>query len=127
MKLCFVHENRLTIQITHEWTTPEDQTLAHMTNRSGDALEGKQSIIFVQIIKQQKLYLGNSVAVYQDAFLEMTESTDRNPFEDKAEPDGNKGYVDFMRKTKYLGLFLGPFFVTCIKHLFCYSHHLFCL
>ena len=55
MKRYFVHKNRLTIQITHEWTTPEDQTLAHMTNRSGDALEGKKMDILLQNINKNKL------------------------------------------------------------------------
>ena len=87
-----VRIHRLTIQITHEWTTPGDQTLSHMRNRSGEALEGASFIITKNIDKNFQIasYPGNSVAVYQDAFFEMSESTDNNPYEDKAEPDGKK-------------------------------------
>ncbi len=59
---------RLTIQVTHEWGSPDNKSLGGISDESsGEALPA------------------SFVGVYQDAFLELTESTSTDPKADKSE------------------------------------------
>ncbi len=57
------------LQITHEWTTPRNKTIGHLSSKDGKEIPD------------------SSVGVYHDAFLELAESTGDTPSGEKAEAE----------------------------------------